>query len=100
IYVDKRYRNISLSYELISTLLKSLVKIGTKQAIMQVQTYNSQRFFHYALSDKNIIKSSTIEVKGKIYEDQILFIEDLEKVSTITPRELILKTHNYKLEEK
>ena len=63
---------------------------------MQVQTYNKQRFFHYALSDKNIIKTTPIENKGQIYEDQILLIEDLEKTFNMTFREIIHKAHNYK----
>lgn len=93
-------KNISSSYELISKLLNALVKMGVKSAIMQVQTYNKQRFFHYALSDKNIIKSSPIESKGKLYEDQILKIEDLSKIASIPLRDLMQKAHNYKLEEK
>ena len=96
IYVDKKHRNFFLSFELISTLFKELVKNGTKQAIMQVQTYNPQRFLHYALSNKNIIKSTPVEVKGRIYEDQILLIEDLEKALNTKPRELIIKAYNFK----
>ena len=77
IYTYKNYRNINISFKLISKLLNELVNINVNQAIMQVQTYNKQRFFHYALSDKNILKSSTIEANGKKYEDQILLIQDL-----------------------
>lgn len=99
IYVLKNSRDIYISFQLISLLLKKLISIGVKQAIIQVQTYNKQRFFHYALSDKNIIKSKKIEISGKQYEDQILFIEDLTKVANFTARELMEKAHKYFTED-
>ena len=67
---------------------------------MQVQTFNKQRFFHYALSGKNIIKSTTEERNGQSYEDQILLIEDLGKVANMSSRELMLKAHKYVVEDK
>lgn len=93
-------KTFQVSFGLISNLLNSLVNLGVKSAIIQVQTYNDQRFFHYALSDKNIIKSSPIESKGKIYEDQILKVENLNKVAKMSFRELMKKAHNYSIEEK
>ena len=95
IYVLENLRNLTVSFELISQLLKELVSMGVKQAIMQVQTFNKQRFFHYALSDKNIIKSSTLERNGQIYDDQILLIEDLKQVSNISIKELMAKAYKY-----
>lgn len=100
IYTDENSRNISISFELIALLLKELVNMSVKQAIMQVQTFNKQRFFHYALSDKNIIKSTTLEKNGQYYYDQILLIEDLNKVANISIRELMLKAHKYSIEDK
>ena len=100
IYTDENSRNLTVSFQLISQLLKELVNLGVKQAIMQVQTFNKQRFFHYALSNKNIIKSTTLEKDGKTYNDQILLIEDLIKISDMSVRELMLKAHKYSLEEK
>lgn len=100
IYTDENARNLSVSFELISQLLKELVNLGVKQAIMQVQTFNKQRFFHYAMSDKNIIKSTTLEKNGQNYDDQILLIEDLNKVANISIRELMLKAHKYSIEDK
>ena len=96
IYVDENCRSITLAFDIISKLFKTLLTLRIKQAIMQVQTYNKQRFFHYALSDKNIIKTTPIENKDQIYEDQILLIEDLEKTFNMTFREIIHKAHNYK----
>ena len=98
IYVDENLRDINISFELISQLLKELVNMGVKQAIMQVQTFNKQRFFHYALSEKNVIKSTTLERNGQTYYDQILLIEDLVKVSKITFKELISKAYKYKVQ--
>ena len=95
IYTDENARNLTVSFELISKLLKELVNMGVKQAIMQVQTFNKQRFFHYALSDKNIIKSTILEKDGKTYNDQILLIENLNKVADMSVRELMLKTYEY-----
>ena len=95
IYTYKNYRDINISFKLISKLLKELVIMNVNQAIMQVQTFNKQRFFHYSLSDKNIIKSSTIEANGKKYKDQILLIKDLKKAANMSIRELMIKTHYY-----
>lgn len=100
IYTLENSRNISVSYELISQILKALVNQGVKQAIMQVQTFNKQRFFHYALSNKNIIKSTTFEKNGQSYDDQILLIEDLNKVANISLRELMQKALKYSIEDK
>ena len=100
IYTDENSRNISVSFELIALLLKELVNMGVKQSIMQVQTFNKQRFFHYALSDKNIIKATTLEKNGQNYDDQILLIEDLNKVANMSLRELMLKAHKYSVDEK
>ena len=100
IYVDENARSLSVSFELISGLLKELVNTGVKSAIMQVQTFNKQRFFHYALSDKNIIKSTTLEKNGQPYDDQILLIEDLNKVADMSIRELMIKAHKYSIEDK
>lgn len=100
IYILEDARNLSVSFELISKLLKELVTMGVGKAIMQVQTFNKQRFFHYALSNKNIIKSTTGERNGQSYEDQILLIEDLNTVANISIRELMIKAHKYTIEDK
>lgn len=95
IYTDEKARNINISFKLISHLLKELSNMGVIKAIMQVQTFNKQRFFHYALSDKNIIKSTVLERDGKAFEDQILLIEDLNKVVNLSIRDLMLKAYTY-----
>lgn len=99
IYIDKKSGDVGISFQLIRLLLKELVQMGVQKAIMQVQTYNKQRFFHYALSDKNIIQTSTIESNGKTFEDQILLIEDLKRVSNLSLKDLMLKAYKYKQEE-
>lgn len=99
IYIDKKSGDVGISFQLIKLLLKELVQMGVRKAIMQVQTYNKQRFFHYALSDKNIIQTSTIESNGKTFEDQILLIEDLKRVSNLSLKDLMLKAYKYKQEE-
>ena len=88
-------KNISVSEELIFRLLAALVNMGVTKAIMQVQTYNKQRFFHYALSDKNIIKSTRLERNEQTYDDEILLIEDLKKVSNMSIKELMIKAYKY-----
>ena len=100
IYTDEKSRNVGVSFELISKLLKELVNMGVRKAIMQVQTFNKQRFFHYALSNKNIIKSTPQENNGKSYDDQILLIEDLNKIANMSIRQLMIKAHKYSAEEK
>lgn len=95
IYTLEDKRNIAVSFELIVRLVNKLLENGTKKAIMQVQTYNKQRFFHYALSDKNIIKTTPIEKDGEIYEDQILLIDDLDKIANMTLKTLMLKARTF-----
>lgn len=95
IYTEESSRGLNVSFELISKLFKLLVNLGVKQAIMQVQTFNKQRFFHYALSDKKIIKSTSMEGKNGSYYDQILLIEDLKMAADISKRELMLKVRKY-----
>lgn len=95
IYTLEDKRNIAVSFELIVRLVNKLLENGTKKAIMQVQTYNKQRFFHYALSDKNIIKTTPIEKDGEIYEDQILLIDDLNKIANMTLKTLMLKARTF-----
>jgi len=99
IYTKEDSRNVNASFELISKLLQELVNMEVKQAIMQVQTFNKQRFFHYALSDKNIIKSTTLKRNGQTYNDEILLIKDLKKVSNITARDLMVKAYKYSKEK-
>ena len=96
IYVDPQFTDFYVSFSLISSLIKRLVEINVESAILQVQTSNKQRFFHYALSDKNIIKTEPIEQHGKPFEDQILLIKDLKQLSKITIKELMQKAHYFK----
>lgn len=99
IFVKKSRRNISVAYGLISLLLKQLVKMGVMQAIMQVQTFNKQRYFHYALSNKNIIKTATLQSNGKTYQDQILLIDDLKATSNISIKDIITKAIHFKKQD-
>ena len=94
IYIEESQRDLITSYNLIKNLLKQLLDAGFSQAIIQVQTFNKQRFLHYALSDKNIIKSFPNTYKQG-YEDQILLIEDLNNVYNLTFKELLDKCKNY-----
>ena len=99
IYTKEDSRSIKVAYELLMRLLNELISVGIKSAIMEVQTFNKQRFFHYALSDKDIIKSSERENKKGKYEDQILLIKDIRKVATFSMRELMSKAVEYFKEE-
>ena len=96
IYVTENNTNVSTSFHLISELINSLIKNGVRQAIMQVQTHNKQRFLHYALSNKNIIKSTKIESKGKIFEDLILLIDDLNAVSNLSMMDIMRRAYSFK----
>ena len=99
IYIDETLADFNVSFNLISSLLKRLVEIGVKSAILQVQTSNKQRFFHYALSDKNIIKTEPIEQHGKYFEDQILLIRDLKEVSALSMKDIMKKAYYFRKNE-
>ena len=95
VYVKVDHRGFVEAFELMKALIKELLNNNINSALMQVQTYNKQRFLHYALSDKNIIKSTCCENYGKKYYDEILLIEDLNKVLKTNIKEFLLKTHKY-----
>lgn len=99
IYIEKSNRNLITSYNLIKSLFKLLLDNGYTQALLQVQTFNKQRFLHYALSDKNIIKAFPNEFKSE-HEDQILLIKDLKKIYNLTLSELFNKCKKYITETK
>ena len=94
IYVEEDKRDLVTSYNLIKSLFKQLIDNGYSQAILQVQNFNKQRFLHYALSDKKIIKSFPNTYKAG-YEDQILLIENLNKVSNLSFAQLLFKCKKY-----
>lgn len=96
IFINPQFADFGVSFNLILELIKRLVEINVNSAILQVQTSNKQRFFHYALSDKNIIKTEPIEQHGKPFEDQILLIKDLKQLSKITMKELMQKAYYFK----
>ena len=99
IYVDPQFADFNVSFSLISALIKRLVEINVTSAILQVQTSNKQRFFHYALSDKNSIKSEPIEQHGKYFEDQILLIRDLKEVSALSMKDIMKKAYYFRKNE-
>lgn len=99
IYVKQQFRGVQTAYEMIKLLIELLIQQGFEKAIMQVQTFNKQRFFHYALSDKNIIHSEKCERNDTQYEDQILLIKDLQKVKNLTLKELIAKSYEFRFKD-
>ena len=54
IYTIPSCRNFFVAFSLTQKLIECLVQMQHTCAIMQVQTFNKQRFFHYALCDNNI----------------------------------------------
>lgn len=100
IFVDIHEKEIITAYKLINLLLNELVKRNVEKAIMQVQTFNKQRFFHYALSNKKILKSTTCTAQNRTYQDEILLIENIKAAADMSATELIRKAHFYLLQEK
>ena len=97
IYTIPTHRNFYIAFELAKKLLQTLAEWQKTCAIMQVQTFNKQRFFHYALSDKNIIAETTCTTSaGKQYFDQVLLVEDITKVLAQTCKQFIQKVGLYK----
>ena len=99
IYIEESNRDLITAYHLIKFLFKQLIDNGYTQALLQVQTFNKQRFLHYALSDKNIIKEFPCSYREG-YNDQILLINDLKSVYNISFKELLNKCSNYIKETK
>jgi len=99
IYIEESNRDLITAYNLIKFLFKQLIDNGYTQALLQVQTFNKQRFLHYALSDKNIIKEFPCSYREG-YNDQILLINDLKSVYNISFKELLNKCSNYIKETK
>ena len=88
IYVLPSKRNLLVAYELMKKLIDELLKLGKTSAIMQVQTHNKQRFFHYALSNKNIIHCQ--KFGNTNFDDQILKIDNLERLSKLNFNKFLL----------
>lgn len=97
IYLPKKSRNLVTAYKCLTFTMNILIDMGIKSAKLQVQTYNKQRFLHYAITDKNILSSQELETsKGEKYMDQILLIKDLSKLVNLSFSELIKKVKYYK----
>lgn len=88
IYVDERFRNGEIAYNLLQYALDELIKANKTSAIMIVQEDNPNRFLHFALADK-ILRTDIISRKNKTktinYE---LLISDILKVKTLSSRDL------------
>ncbi|MBO5954413.1 MAG: GNAT family N-acetyltransferase [Clostridia bacterium] len=95
VYVKENHRGFVVAFELVKALIEELINNNINSALMQVQTFNKQRFLHYSLSDKNIIKSTYCQNYGKKYYDEILLIKDLKEISKISLKEFLVKTHEY-----
>ena len=89
VYVKDLFRGLFVAYHIMKNLLNEIISLGINSAIMQVQTFNKQRYLHYALSDKNIISTTICESRGQIYEDQILLIADLKEAVRISIKEIV-----------
>lgn len=97
IYTIPSCRNFFVAFFLTQKLIEYLVQLQQTCAIMQVQTFNKQRFFHYALCDNNIINSTSCKTQsGKCYQDQILLINDLKSVIQQTPKQFMKKVQKHK----
>lgn len=94
IYIEESNRDLITAYNLIKSLFKQLIDNGFSQALLQVQTFNKQRFLHYALSDKNIIKEFPCSYREG-YNDQILLIKDIKTVYKQTLAGLLKKCKGY-----
>ena len=94
IYIEESNRDLITAYNLIKSLFKQLIDNGFSQALLQVQTFNKQRFLHYALSDKNIIKEFPCSYREGS-NDQILLIKDIKTVYKQTLAELLKKCKGY-----
>ena len=95
VYVKEKNRDFLVAYELMKKLLEELIQLGRTKAIMQVQTFNKERFLHYALSDKNIINSFAAKRNEVEYEEQILLINDINECLKLSMRDYMKKTLLY-----
>ena len=100
VYVKENNRGFVVAYELMKSLIQELINSNINSALMQVQTFNKQRYLHYALSDKNIIKSTYTENYGKKYYDEILLIKDLKSVLKTSIKEFLVKVYRFSIEDK
>ena len=101
IYLTEKRRNLLAAYKCLMFTVKKLINKKITCAKLQVQTYNKQRFLHYAITDKNIIFEQELETsKGEKYFDQILLIKDLSYLLNLPFSTLIKKVQYYKNTEK
>lgn len=97
IYLPQKSRNLITAYKCLTFTIQKLIERGIKSAKLQVQTYNKQRFLHYAITDKTILSAQELETsKGEKYIDQILLIKDLSELVNLPFTKLLKKVKYYK----
>ena len=99
IYINEDNRNLITAYKCLMLVVNELIKDRIESAEMIVQTFNKQRFLHYALSDKNIIAETKRQHKGETIKDQTLLIQNLKNLAELTFNDLVKKTHQYALDD-
>lgn len=84
ILVRQEYRGSEVAYTLLMMSIKQLIEHKKDSAIMVVQSTNPHRFLHYAICDKLISREQYTLDSGVTLTDEILLIEDLDKVSKLS----------------
>jgi len=89
IFVDEKYRNGDIAYNLLQYALDELISANKNSAIMVVQEDNSNRFLHFAIADKIITTSKVLRKNKTKTINYELLISDIGKIKEISSRELV-----------
>ena len=88
IYVKDKYRQGLIAYNLLQLACDTLLKANKTAAILNVQEHNPNRFLHFALADKILEKEEYTRENGSVSIDYSLLISDINKIKTMSAREL------------
>jgi len=96
IFVRDGYRDGEASYFLLKKGVQKLLEKGFKNAVLNVDDDNPNRFFHFAMADGNVVDSEMIErTNGDFVYSHKLKV-DLNKLNNMSLMDLVKKTAKMK----
>lgn len=96
IFVLDEHRNGTIAYTLLQMAISKLIEQGKGHAICNVQEDNPNRFLHFAMANGNVINSEPCtRSNGATTIDYTLLI-DLNKLKTLSQKEIGLKALQYR----
>ena len=91
IYVDEKYRNGAVAYNLFKLALKEIVNKGYNSLVMSVEDNNPNKLLHFAIADQLIEDREELLENGETTKQYLLAISDVKKVLKLHYKDIIKK---------